>query len=201
MGGFGSGNRYNHSGGGTCEGMRRVDLRLMRRRGYLSPGATGSLSWSVNGEPCGSISFRNVAGGLRLIYRATDYSGEWQSIDELVQLTETAQHLGGSRHWFKCPRCSRRCLVLYGGTYFRCRRCHRLRYQSQREDALQRSLSQAQRTRRKLGGSGSLDDPFPARPKGMHLRTYRRLHKRADMEEDRVEQLEEFFLAALIARF
>ena len=33
-------------------------------------------------------------------------------------------------------------------------------------------MYRAQRIRMKLGGSGSLGDPFPPRPKGMHKRTY-----------------------------
>lgn len=200
MGGLGSGNRYNHSGGATCEAMRRVDLRYLRKQGMLVPGASGSLSWSMGGEPIGSIGYRARSDGLQLIYRATDHDGEWRSIDETVWFDSTAQHLGGSRQWFRCPRCKRRCLVLYGGTWFRCRKCYRLTYQSQREDSLQRSFSQARKTRHKLGGSGSLDEPFPDKPKGMHWRSYRRFVRRAETLEDRIEVLEQALFQSFLSR-
>jgi len=35
-----------------------------------------------------------------------------------------------------------------------------------------------------LGGSASLMDPFPARPKGMHWRTYRRIFGKAVANEE-----------------
>ena len=36
-------------------------------------------------------------------------------------------------------------------------------------------LTRAQNKRVRLGGSGSLDEAFPPKPKGMHWRTYNRL--------------------------
>jgi hypothetical protein len=36
-------------------------------------------------------------------------------------------------------------------------------------------LAKAQAVRERLGGSPSLDDPFPEKPRGMHWRTYRKL--------------------------
>jgi hypothetical protein len=35
----------------------------------------------------------------------------------------------------------------------------------------------------KLGGSPSLQEPFPSKPKGMHMRTYLRLRARAEGAE------------------
>ena len=46
-----------------------------------------------------------------------------------------------------------------------------------------RLLAKAQQIRRRLGGSGSLIAPFPAKPKGMHRRTYDRLRWRARAAE------------------
>jgi hypothetical protein len=39
----------------------------------------------------------------------------------------------------------------------------------------------------RLGGSGSLDEPFPMKPKGMHWKTYRRLETRSDAAEARAD--------------
>jgi hypothetical protein len=94
-----------------------------------------------------------------------------------VRLKWTPCHYGGSRAWLLCPKanCGRRVAILYAddndGT-IACRHCRNLVYETQRETAGYRDLYRAQKIRMKLGGSGSLGDPFPPRPKGMHERTY-----------------------------
>jgi hypothetical protein len=47
-----------------------------------------------------------------------------------------------------------------------------------------RGATQAQKIRIKLGGSGSLAEPFPEKPKGMHWLTYLRLRARAHAATD-----------------
>ncbi len=64
---------------------------------------------------------------------------------------------------------------------FACRRCYGLAYQSQRERVYDRDLTRTQNIRMKLGGSPSLAEPFPDKPKGMWWRTYWRL--RGDARE------------------
>jgi hypothetical protein len=59
--------------------------------------------------------------------------------------------------------------------YFRCRHCYDLVYESQRENGPTRLISKAQKIRQRLGGSASLMEPFPPKPKGMHWQTYERL--------------------------
>ena len=65
--------------------------------------------------------------------------------------------------------------VLYGGSIFACRQCHQLVYESQREQACYRALRRMQAIRIKLGGPGSMAEPFPAQSQGMHGCTYLRL--------------------------
>lgn len=55
---------------------------------------------------------------------------------EGLDLDVTRPHFGGERRWFVCPRCRRRCGVLYQpaeGDGWACRRCHRLAYRSAQE--------------------------------------------------------------------
>ena len=78
------------------------------------------------------------------------------------------------------PQCGDRCGILYQKERFACRKCHRLAYASQMQSTQQRSYSQARKIRRSLGGSGSLEEPFPKKPRGMHQSTYERLLERHD---------------------
>lgn len=92
-----------------------------------------------------------------------------------MPLVETLTRFGGRRQWFQCLSCRYRCRVLYGGAYFRCRGCHRLKYESQYEPAWGRSASRALKIRARLGDPHGIDDPFPSKPPGMHWSTYRML--------------------------
>jgi|SRR5208282_3506560 len=94
-----------------------------------------------------------------------------------VRLDWTPCHYGGRRAWLLCPvsNCGRRVAILYAHSVdntIACRHCRNLAYESQRKPARYRGLHRAQKIRIKLGGSGSLADPFPPKPSGMHRRTY-----------------------------
>ena len=118
--------------------------------------------------------------GLRLTYRVRPAGGDWQDICEIIPFTETQTNFGGTRRWLQCLTCSRACRVLYGGARFRCRKGHGLYYESQYEPAFGRAASRVHKIRERLGHYGAMNEPFLAKPKGMHWRTYRRLQ-----EEDR----------------
>ena len=109
--------------------FQSIDLAWLRRKGARHLGCSGTIRWSRNGTPTGSIGYVIEAGGLRLRYRTTPRGGEPEEIDELVPITMTPVHLGGCRHWFQCPSCWRRCRILYGGARFRCRLCRGARYE------------------------------------------------------------------------
>ena len=176
MGGRGSG----RSGGlgmltDKCHEYHSVDLDWLRRKRYLRTGYSGKLTWSRGGTPTGNIDYRVEASGLRLIYKTRSHGGEWRDVDELVPFVHTRTNFGSGRRWFECLSCRIRCRILYGGAYFRCRRCHRLKYESQYEPAWGRAASRALKIRERLGGKGGIDDPFPLRRKGMQWKTYHRL--------------------------
>ena len=157
-----------------CHEYHSVDLDWLRRKRYLRPGYSGKLTWSRGGTPTGNIDYRVEASGLRLTYKTRSH-GDWRDVDELVPFVQTPTNFGGGRRWFECLSCRTRCRILYGGTYFRCRRCHRLKYESQYEPAWVRAASRALKIQQRLGCGEGIDDAFPPKPKGMHLKTYRRL--------------------------
>jgi hypothetical protein len=121
-------------------------------------------------------------------------------------LQKTMPHFGGCRWWFLCPLspngflCRRRVHKLFlppGATYFGCRECYELTNKSRREDAKNRALRKARKIRVRLGGSVSFLDEFPAKPKGMWERTYRRLKGQAEDAENRATPLIQNWLEQL----
>ena len=172
----------------TCESCTSIDVRQWHRKGLLNPGQQFSWSWTRGGEPVGSIAVRVELDAVVLNYRAdSSGSGELKSVQQRVPIRLTACHLGGQRSWFVCSvhsngrYCGRRAAILYGaGELFACRRCYNLSYASQQQTALHRGLEQSRKIRMRLGGSADLLGPFPARPKGMHRRTFQRLRAGAE---------------------
>jgi hypothetical protein len=194
--------RPAYGGRTTCESCIRIDVRRWHREGRLHAGEYFSCSWTCRSEPSGNIRVRTEDDAVVLIYRLRSPGAtEWKSVEQRVPITWTACHLGGRRPWFICSvhsagrYCGRRVGVLYGaGELFACRRCYGLAYASQQESPIHRSLSQAQKIRKPLGGSQCTFDAFPGKPPRMHWRTYRRL-------ADRAEKAEATFHAFLGQRF
>ena len=185
MGGAGSGAYYRLGSKDRAEDHLSVDVRRWRRRGLLEPGASFTASWNRHlGES--SIGVRVLgapgepAAAVRLSY-SWGSPGEKEDVAYGVPLEWTACNFGGARPWFVCPgrRCGRRAALLYlGGPHFLCRECQDLSYASQRErGGSVAALHRCQRIRTKLGGSPNTSKPFPEKPKGMHLKTYQRLHE------------------------
>jgi hypothetical protein len=170
-------------------GCKSIDARRWHREGRLLAGQSFSLSWSRGGEPSGSIGVRTEADTVVLMFHARRGGhAEWKSVEQRVPITWTACHLGGRRAWFRCTGyssgryCGRRVALLYGaGELFACRKCCGLAYESQQESSRHRGLGKAQKIRMRLGGSPSMLDCFPGRPKGMHWRTYTRLRNSHDV--------------------
>lgn len=187
MGGIGSGNRWRLSTKPICEHQKRIDIRFMRQRGFLKPGFFGKLTWTRGDEDAGWIQFRSHPNSLELDYRFRESGGDWTPINERVWLSRKAQHFGGERVYFTCPGCHRNCMVLYGGAYFRCRNCHGLAYASQNEDVIDRLRRRADKKRKRVGGFTGEYWHFPAKPKGMHWRTYDRLFTEWEALEDEHE--------------
>jgi hypothetical protein len=167
-----------YEGAPTCEGCPSIDVRMWHRQGLLRPGQTFPYSWSQAGEPRGSISVRTESSAVVLSFRARDWErAEWKSVNQRVPIAWTVCHLGGHRPWFCCTRCGRRVAKVFlgGSTFFACRHCYGLAYESQLESVRLRRIGKARKIRMKLGGDANVLDDFPQKPKGMHRRTYDRL--------------------------
>jgi hypothetical protein len=138
--------------------------------------------WSLGGETLASISVRSGPTQVVLMYRVQQPGGEWLSVEEPTQIARTPCN----RPWFVCPEpsCGRRTAILFiTERNFRCRRCCKLSYGSQRESRADRGLRRVQNIRRRLGGGPSLLERFPDKPKGMRWATYDGLREEAQRAE------------------
>jgi hypothetical protein len=178
MGGYGSGRRWNSKV--TTSAYSRLDVRHWQRSGLLIVGRSFVCgAWDIEVLTCVK---RNEPSMVRL------YHGDgWRQQREpyRIWIEWTPCNYGGKRAWFVCPRgCGHRVAILYYGDSPACRHCYRLAYESQQDSAKYRALHRAQAIRMQLGGSASLMDPFPAKPKRMHWSTYRQLYAKAMAREE-----------------
>lgn len=175
MGGWGSGR--GQAGKDTTYDMLALDVRLLQRDGLLSLGRTVDRCWSLNGEKVGSIQIRAKADHVTLNYRTRVSGAEWQTMEYPVFLEWTDCAYGGRRPWFLCPGqgCGRRVAILFGGSVFACRHCHKLAYSSQRERSRDPAMLRADRIREKLDWKPGIFNGDGVKPKGMHWKTYNRL--------------------------
>ena len=185
MGGIGSGNYYRWNSSTTkTEETHRVDIRFLKKKGFLRPGAHGSLSWTCGGRPTGDIRFQTYNDAIHLIYKHRSYGEEWKQENERIAFDWTPCNYGGSRQWLICPHCGKRVAIVYGlDSGFLCRHCYDLPYSSQSETQLDRMYRKVRKIRRKLdNGDGyfnpdNLTESIIHKPKGMHWKTFNRLAK------------------------
>ena len=197
MGGFNSG---RHSGKGTLNDMRTLDVRALQRDDQLRPGYQFRLTWTRNsirgvGTDLKSVKVEGASISLKvdsdcvtLAYSNRANGGEWQPMSYPVRLSWTACHYGGERVWWLCPveGCGRRVAVLYSGPMFACRHCQQRAYESQREKPEDRVARQVNKLRARLGWKAGIFNPAGSRPKGMHWTTYWRLKDRHDTSAQQI---------------
>lgn len=147
------------------ERCRRLGIGAVHRAGMLAPGRWG---WQWTDRETGSVlASIGIAGAADCV--TLHYTVDEAHISQTIGIDRTACALGGSRPWFKCPRCSGRVGFLYfRGSQFACRKCQGLAYASQSEDLCGRGWRKQQRLEDRLGDQLS-------RPKGMHRRTHERI--------------------------
>jgi len=179
MGGYSSG-RYRERNRGTVEGALRLDLRVMRRQGYLVPGAVTSgvqrWHWAATGQESGSVSVSvnlvDPASGSLTIRFNLNGEPKVQTID----LVSVPMRFGGRRYYFLCPKHGRRCEVLPSvGGVFASRQAQRLTYQSQSSDQIDRLRDRAHRLEKRLW-----PDKGKPRPRGRNRERLLDAWERAD---------------------
>lgn len=136
----------------VAEDYLRLNIAKLREWGYLNPSQyrSGSVQWTRGwSENKSSITIHVSTFPddmyVRLVYtNTTGYSVEKKEFDYKVPLATTPCNLGGVRYWFVCPLnksgvyCGKRVGKLYGGSWFGCRHCYDLSYESRNESSLYR---------------------------------------------------------------
>lgn len=172
-------------------GKLTVDVRRLQREGCLSAQYRLTWQWSTGA----SIGLETSPDAVTLTYCYKDREGDWRDVNQRVAITRTPCHFGGSRPWFACPRCRERVAILYLWNVPLCRKCARLVYLSQAEDAIDRSWRRSRKIAKRLGQDA---DAWmaPRRPKCMRLATFERLRAQWWAEE----VLRDEMLAAFVGR-
>jgi hypothetical protein len=154
-----------------CLALRTKDLdRFMLRYGV---GWSATVDLRRGGRVVTYVAALFGVNDLVLKHR----NNHGEEYEETIAIEYGPCHFGGRRPWFICPDCRRRKTVLFSAGYFRCRRCAGLAYASQQGSKVERPLNRLIRQRVKLGGSTSIYEPFPPRPKDMPRETYSRLRE------------------------
>lgn len=96
-------------------------------------------------------------------------------LKQVIRLTKTCCNYGGYRCWFMCPACHRRMAVLYLLGDIKCRKCHGLVYNTERDTKIKRQHRKANKIRRRLGWQPGIANLDWEKPKGMHWKTFYRL--------------------------
>jgi hypothetical protein len=164
-----------------CEHLVSLDIRQLHRRRLLRPGSIFGWYWNRDGEPSGNVSVRIEHESLTLNYQWTPSGGESVGRSTTFRLSQTNCYFGGVRSWLTCKWCCRRCAILYGVSgdgYFACRRCLKLGYSSEAEDAMDRLWRKQRKLEAKMGHSGE-------KPKWMRMRTYERIWAQIGEIEER----------------
>ena len=178
MGGRGSGRKPSNCGKSETQHSLPLDIRKLARQELLMPGNAVSWQWLVNDQVVGSISILVELDVMVLCYQRKSAA---EDIRQRVLTHMTPCNLGGHRHWFTCPHCSRRVAILYGpGKYFSCRHCCGLAYASQKEGKGDRATRQADTIRKRMGWEAGILNGVGGKPKGMHWKTFLQLKTRHD---------------------
>ena len=160
----------------TTDSCVRLSIRALAREGFLAPGTTST--WWFKSTRGVEKKLEATAGAnlLRLVSGAVEARAglEWEPV-----------HFGGTRPWLRCPRCSRRCVMVFLHGAFGCRLCLRLVYPSTRQDRHGRIGRRLALVVRRMGGRPGEPPPLARKPRWMRWPTFSRLALEARALEER----------------
>lgn len=116
----------------------RLDMQYLRKLTDFQFEDFLQIEWKSSwGQTCAIILRVCPPNLIRFQYTVTYCStGRKQNLDYYTRIESTPCFFGGVRWWFYCPKCGRRCRILYlppEHTTFACRVCFNLTYASQQE--------------------------------------------------------------------
>ena len=207
MGGFGSGghNRRRVS----VESCARLDAGMIRGAGYFSEAPpTRPTAWAYASQGVDSVALavawlKPGAELAALIVLPPTRGGGVYS--QRVPVSFSPCNYGHRRAWLHCPECKRRVFALFYYPHtidpsgndlhmLTCRHCRHLTYDARRARGFDRAqvrvMAIACKLRRRVGGVGSWAEPWdmlPAKPRGMHRRTYARIAAQFERAADEAD--------------
>ena len=195
MGSYSSG-RYRTRNRGAVGDTCRLELKWVRRLGFVQPGSrcSGLWAWSRGGERVASINLTVDLidpdnGQVEL-----QFTHDGESRKQTVYLVARSCRYGGRRYYFLCPQTGQRCEVLCCVRgYFASRQYHRLAYDSQSEDVWNRMLRARNKVQARLEGT----DNRP-RPRGANRE--RLFNRWCDLEEG-LDQRLAIFAGRLMSKY
>ena len=149
----------------------QINISKLKGWGYLNPNQSmsGTLNWSINDEPAGSISIA-VNTYSNEPYLDLDYKFRGEPRNYRIRLVSIPSNLGKGEIWyFLCPNTNKRCRILYSiGGYF----LHREAF----EGCMYESQTNSKRTRqlvKTIGSEFKLDELYSQLYKKHLKKTYR----------------------------
>ena len=162
-----------------------LDIKFLKQRGYLTPGASGILRWSIRSADVSSISVHTTSAHLRLTSVKHKVGQPQVNQEQQIQFTSTPCHFGRERFWLVCPKCHKRVgiLALSRGKFL-CRHCVALSYASRNESEYQRLASKISELRGNM-----YDHTGRRKKKGMHWQTFHAMSHELELLEYRAKSL------------
>lgn len=102
------------------------------------------LTFSTNGQSTGTIGLTTSFNNSKPVKINLDYVMVDRGIERSqdINITAIPCNYGGERYFFKCPACDNKCFKVYLlATYFKCRQCHNLTYESNNRPPTYRNLN------------------------------------------------------------
>lgn len=139
----------------TLDNVIQLSIFYLKKRGVLTAGSSINMAWTRGDE----IVLRTM------IFIEQDHL---EMVGGNIYFDRTPCTYGGERVWFFCPKCDRRCAVLYGNDFV-CKHCIDIRYYaSQAEDDIARAKRKFEKFKKKAFGNAN---PY-IKPAWQHRRTF-----------------------------